>query len=106
LQRSGLTASHRIDVFTKLDWKVELAKRRISTPVYDTIRLYSEVEYVVRINPFRRGSHPVDTSQATAAPSLLRVYSSDLAILVNPIYCAEIERALAEMDLAPEVAIV
>jgi hypothetical protein len=39
-------------------------------------------------------------------PSFLKEYRPDVAIVMNPVYCDEIRRDLAEMDLRTELVTV
>jgi SAM-dependent methyltransferase len=68
-----------------------------------TLGVSDELEYVVDINPYRQGKHMPGTGHEIVPPDFLRDYRPDLAIAMNPIYCDEIRRDLAKMDLATEV---
>ena len=63
----------------------------------------SGVEYVVDINPFRVGKFMAGAGQEIVSPAFLKEYRPDLAVVMNPIYCPEIEAELLEMGLGTEV---
>jgi SAM-dependent methyltransferase len=65
-----------------------------------------EVEYVVDINPYKHGMFMPGTGQEIVPPSFLEEYRPDLAIVMNPVYCDEIRRDLAELDLRTELVAV
>jgi hypothetical protein len=62
-----------------------------------------EVEYVVDINPYKHGMFMPRTGHEIVAPSLLKRHRPDVAIVMNPVYCDEIQHDLAEMDLRTEL---
>ena len=68
-----------------------------------TLGITDEVEYVVDINPHKHGKFLAGTGHEIVAPEFLKQYRPDTVIVMNPVYCDEIRRDLACMDLAPEV---
>lgn len=62
-----------------------------------------EIAYVVDINPYRQGKFMAGTGQQIVAPQFLREYKPDVAIAMNPVYQAEIERDLSQMGLSTTV---
>ena len=61
------------------------------------------VRYAVDVNPYRRGTFLAGVGQEIVGPEFLRTYQPDVVIIMNPIYCDEIQRTLHEMGLAPQV---
>jgi SAM-dependent methyltransferase len=70
-----------------------------------TMHVRSEVEYVVDVNPFRQGSYLAGTGQEIVAPQFLSEYAPDIVIVMNPLYRSEIELALVQLGLDPEVVV-
>jgi hypothetical protein len=65
--------------------------------------LNGAIEYVVDINPYRQGKFMAGTGQEIVAPEFLRQYQPDVAIVMNPIYQAEIREDLQRMGLTTNV---
>jgi hypothetical protein len=63
----------------------------------------NSIEYVVDINPHRKGYYMSGTGQEIVAPDFLAEYKPDVVIVMNEIYCDEIARDLKKMDLTPEM---
>jgi hypothetical protein len=63
------------------------------------LNLDRSVEYVVDINPYRQGKFMAGTGQQIVAPEFLRQYKPDVAIAMNPVYKAEIQKDLRELGL-------
>ncbi len=64
---------------------------------------YSDIEYVVDINPHRQGSYMAGTGQKIVSPEFLLDYKPDIVIVMNPIYSEEIKTQLKSMRLEPEI---
>jgi hypothetical protein len=62
-----------------------------------------QIEYVVDINPHKAGTFMAGTGQEIVQPDFLRQYKPDAVIVMNPIYCQEIQQNLAIMQLFPQV---
>lgn len=60
-----------------------------------------QIEYVVDINPYRQGSYMAGTGQLIVGPEFLQRYKPDIIIIMNSIYCSEIQQDLDRMGLAP-----
>ncbi|MBL8056982.1 MAG: methyltransferase domain-containing protein, partial [Anaerolineales bacterium] len=60
-----------------------------------TLGLQAEIPYAVDINPRKHGTFMAGTGQEIVGPERLREYRPDVVIVMNPIYCAEIQ---AELD--------
>lgn len=68
-----------------------------------TLGVESEIEFVVDINPHKHGKFMAGTGQRIVAPEFLRDYRPDLVIAMNPIYRAEIQSSLDDMDVGAEL---
>ncbi len=68
-----------------------------------TLGVRDEVEYVVDINPYRVDKFLPGTGQRIVAPSYLRTYRPDNVVVMNPVYCAEIQRELERQDCSPNM---
>jgi len=68
-----------------------------------TLGIQDEIEYVVDINPKKDGTFIAGTGQQVVSPEFLREYKPETVFVMNPIYMAEIEGILKEMDLEPEL---
>ena len=67
------------------------------------LKIFSEIEYVVDINPHRQKTYMAGTGQLVVAPSFLKEYKPDLVVIMNPIYKNEIVSDLNSMELNPEI---
>lgn len=67
------------------------------------LNIFSEIEYVVDINPHRQKTYMAGTGQLVVAPSFLKEYKPDLVVIMNPIYKEEIVKDLDSMGLKPEI---
>ena len=61
------------------------------------------VQYAVDINPYRSGYYMPGTGQQIVSPEFLGDYRPDVVIVMNRIYCDEIERALDGLGIQPEI---
>lgn len=68
-----------------------------------TLDIQDEIEYVVDINPFKRGTYMAGTGQKIVAPEFLQEYKPDIVIVMNPIYRDEIQQDLKRIGLTPEI---
>ena len=68
-----------------------------------TLTLAGEVEYVVDINPLKHGTFLAGTGQEVVSPDFLREYRPDVVVVMNSIYCDEIQADLNGMGLNPEL---
>ncbi len=68
-----------------------------------TLQVGDAVEYVVDINPYKRGRFMPGTGQEIVLPEFLKEYRPDHAIVMNPIYCDEIQKDLDRMGLATQL---
>ena len=68
-----------------------------------TLGVKDEIEYVIDINPHRHGKFLPGVGKRIMAPEFLKKYKPDLTIVMNPIYCDEIQRMLSNMGVSTEV---
>jgi SAM-dependent methyltransferase len=68
-----------------------------------TLGFSHEVEYVVDINPYRHGKFIPGTGQKIVSPAFLQEYRPDAVIVMNPIYCREIQKDLDRMHLKTQL---
>jgi len=69
----------------------------------NTLGINDEIEYVVDINPNRWGTFMAGSGHEIVGPDFLEEYQPDVVIVMNPIYIAEIEARLRELNLSPEI---
>lgn len=69
----------------------------------NTLKVGDEIKYVVDINPYRQGTYMAGTGQKIVAPGFLQEYKPDIVIVMNPIYCEEIQKDLEKIGLSPEL---
>ena len=68
-----------------------------------TLDLRDEIEYVVDINPHKHGTYLAGTGQEVVAPDILRQIQPDLVVVMNPVYCEEIQADLTRMGLSSKL---
>jgi SAM-dependent methyltransferase len=68
-----------------------------------TLNIREEIEYTVDINPYKHNTYLAGTGHKIVAPTFLRKYKPDVVIVMNPIYCKEVARDLAQMGIAAEL---
>lgn len=68
-----------------------------------TLGLYREIEYVVDINPYRQGKFIPGTGQRIVSPAFLKEYHPDVVVVMNPIYCDEIQKDLDRMEIETQL---
>jgi 2-polyprenyl-3-methyl-5-hydroxy-6-metoxy-1,4-benzoquinol methylase len=64
-----------------------------------TLDCYHEIEFVVDINPYRHGKFIPGTGQCIVCPEFLKTYLPDAVIVMNPIYCDEIQKELDHLKV-------
>ncbi len=64
-----------------------------------TLDIQDEVEYAVDINPYKHGTYMAGTGQQIVSPEFLREYRPDVVIVMNSIYCNEIQQDLDRMGV-------
>jgi len=68
-----------------------------------TLGVKDEIEYVIDINPHRHGKFIPGAGKQIMPPEFLKKYRPDVTIVMNPIYCHEIQGMLDDMGVATEV---
>ena len=71
-----------------------------------TLALGDAIEYVVDINPYRQGHFMPSTGQEIIAPETLKDYQPDHVIVMNPIYCDEIQADLDRLGVSAKICAV
>ena len=65
-----------------------------ATAFLSTLGVVDGIEYVVDINPFRQETFMPGTGQRIVSPEFLREYRPDNIIVINPIYCDEVQKTI------------
>lgn len=68
-----------------------------------TLDTINKIQYVVDINPHRHGKFIPGVGKEIMPPAFLKEYQPDQVIVMNPIYCKEIQQMLDEMGVVTEV---
>jgi hypothetical protein len=68
-----------------------------------TIGINNQIEYVVDINPHRKGCYMAGTGHRIVMPDFLKEYKPDVVIAMNAIYKDEIQKDLQKLGLTPEI---
>jgi SAM-dependent methyltransferase len=68
-----------------------------------TLETDNTIEFVVDINPFRHDFYMSGTGQKIVSPEFLADYKPDAVIVMNAIYRKEIENALQQLRISPEI---
>ncbi|NEO66210.1 MAG: SAM-dependent methyltransferase, partial [Moorea sp. SIO4G2] len=68
-----------------------------------TLDTTDKIEYVVDINPHRHGKFIPGVGKQIMAPEFLKEYKPDQVIVMNSIYCYEIQQMLDKMGVTTEV---
>ncbi|AOY78698.1 class I SAM-dependent methyltransferase [Moorena producens JHB] len=68
-----------------------------------TLDTTDKIEYVVDINPHRHGKFIPGVGKKIMAPEFLKQYKPDQVIVMNSIYCHEIQQMLDKMGVTTEV---
>jgi hypothetical protein len=64
-----------------------------------TLDLQDEIAYAVDINPHKHGTYMAGTGQEIVSPQFLQTVEPDVVIVMNPIYCDEIQQDLDDMGI-------
>jgi SAM-dependent methyltransferase len=96
-------------------WQIKLAeirakKKRVvlwgsgskAVSFLTTLKVSNEIQFVVDINPYRRGFYVAGTGQKIVSPNFLQVCRPDSVIIMNPIYQREIQEEIKTMGLTVE----
>ncbi|NIR48392.1 methyltransferase domain-containing protein [candidate division KSB1 bacterium] len=68
-----------------------------------TLGIRDEIEFVVDINPYKHHTYMAGTGHEIVPLEFLQEYRPDVVIVMNPIYCEEIQQSLNKMGVAAEV---
>lgn len=68
-----------------------------------TLGVTDQVDYIVDINPHRHGKFIPGVGKEIMSPEFLKDYQPDVVIVMNAIYCPEIQKMLDEMGVTTEV---
>jgi len=68
-----------------------------------TLGIKDEIKYVVDINPYRHGKYLPGSGKKIMHPEFLKKYKPDVTIVMNSIYCNEIQKMLEDMGVTTEV---
>ena len=64
-----------------------------------TLKISEEIEYIVDINPYRHGKYIPGTGHEIVAPRFLKKYKPHKIIVMNPVYCDEIQQELDDLNV-------
>ena len=65
--------------------------------------IVDQIRYAVDINPYKHGTFMAGTGQEIVGPEFLKDYRPDTVIVMNPIYCREIQEDLDRLGVRTEV---
>lgn len=65
-----------------------------------TLGITNEIEYCVDINPLKYNKYMAGTGQRIVSPEFLKSYQPDVVIVMNPVYCGEIQADLDKMGVS------
>lgn len=68
-----------------------------------TLNISDWVQHVVDINPHRHGKFIPGVGKEIKSPQFLKEYQPDQIIVMNPIYCQEIQQMLDQMEVTAEL---
>ena len=68
-----------------------------------TLNIKEEIEYIIDINPNRQGKFIPGVGKEIMAPEFLKDYKPDAVIVMNPVYCNEINKMLVDMGVTAEL---
>jgi len=68
-----------------------------------TLKLIKEIEYIVDINPYKHVKYMPGTGQEIVSPQFLTEYNPQKIIVMNPIYCEEIQRDLDSLSIKADL---
>jgi len=68
-----------------------------------TVGVGDEIDAVVDINPHRQGKFLAGSGKQVVAPAFLQANRIDAILVMNAVYCAEIQRQIDEMGVSAEL---
>ncbi len=66
---------------------------------FTTLSVRDQIPYAVDVNPYKHGSYMAGTGQEIVSPEFLASYQPDAVIVMNPIYCDEIQQELDKLGV-------
>ncbi len=74
-----------------------------ATAFLSTLGIKEEIAYVVDINPIRQGTFMAGTGQEIVAPEFLRTYQPHDILVINPIYCEEVQEMIDTLEVTARI---
>jgi len=68
-----------------------------------TLNIRDEIEYAVDVNPRKHGTYMAGTAQQIVTPAFLQQYKPDVVIVMNAVYCNEIQQHLDQMGITAQL---
>ncbi len=68
-----------------------------------TLNIRDEIGYAVDVNPNKHGTYMAGAGQQVVGPAFLKEYHPEIVIVMNPIYCPEIQRELDRMGVRAQL---
>lgn len=68
-----------------------------------TLDAIDSIDYVVDINPHRHGKFIPGVGKQIMAPEFLKDYQPDCVVVMNSIYCSEIQKMLERLEVSAEI---
>lgn len=68
-----------------------------------TLGIGDEIRYGVDINPYKQGKYLPGTGHEVVSPAALQDYQPQSVLVMNPIYCDEIQQTLNELNIPAEL---
>ena len=104
-------APQKLDQWKNLLQQFKVNKKRVviwgsgskCVSFMSTLGIKDEIKYVVDINPYRHGKYLPGSGKKIMHPEFLKKYKPDVTIVMNSIYCNEIQKMLEDMGVTAEV---
>jgi 2-polyprenyl-3-methyl-5-hydroxy-6-metoxy-1,4-benzoquinol methylase len=61
------------------------------------------IQYAVDVNPYRHGTFMAGSGQEIVGPAFLQTYQPEMILVMNPIYCDEIQRELNRLGVSAQL---
>jgi SAM-dependent methyltransferase len=68
-----------------------------------TLNINDEVEYVIDINPYRHQKFLPGLGKEIMPPEVLKKHKPDITLVMNPVYCEEIQQMLKDMKVDTKI---
>jgi len=103
--------SRRIDYWRTLIDQIIARKQKVviwgsgskGVAFLTTLNLINQIEYAVDINPYKQGKNMPATGQKIVSPEFLTKYKPQKIIVMNPVYCDEIQRDLDWLNIKADL---